>query len=408
MRTARVALSLAFAATVAASLGAQPRKGPAAPVKINDIHDLFRGPVTLKFARKNRMTRSAIAAAKQQHVRSIPFWSGSFTSGGAVFPYMMAGGDPRRGGTTVIETSIIPLSFVFDCCLDAEGNPLVVDITPSIPEVLGSPNFQRASYTTGDTQFADAVQRAEFFSVQRRDWHTMLRRPRIMSPVEIEVPADVDDAGNPVMGFPAELPDGTILPVINLGFFVSHLNTLVQLAPIRVDELPMLLVQNALFYDGVDDPFGTCCVLGFHTAFDAGTEHNKTFVQTLVMASIFGHGVGPTIFGPGAFEDITALSHEISEFVDDPFVNNATPPWQFPDGGGLCQADLETGDPVEVLSSITFPVTIGGFTYHPQVEALLQWFSREVPSSAIAGAYSYPDTTTLTSPSKPCSAAKPK
>src|SRR5256885_8088907 len=342
MRTLRVALSFAFAVTVASSLGAQSRKGPAAPVKITGIHDLFRGPVTLKFARKNRMTPSAIAAAKRQHGRSVPFWSGSLTSGGTVFPYMMAGGDPRRGGTTAIETSIVPLSFVFDCCLDGEGKPLVVDVTPSIPEVLGSPNFQRASYSTGDTQFADAVQRAEFFSVHKRDWHTLLRRPRIMAPVQIEVPADLDDAGNPVMGFPAQLPDGTIVPVINIDFFVSHLNTIVQLAPLSVDELPMLLVQNALFYDGVDDPFGNCCILGFHTAFDVGTEHGKTFVQTLVMASIFGPGVGPTIFGPGTFDDITGLSHEISEFVDDPFVNNATSPWQFPDGSGRCQADLET------------------------------------------------------------------
>jgi hypothetical protein len=36
------------------------------------------------------------------------------------------------------------------------------------------------------------------------------------------------------------------------------------------------------------------------------------------------------------------------------------------------------------------------FTYHPQVEALLQWFEFQSPSTALHGAYSYPDETTLT------------
>lgn len=37
-----------------------------------------------------------------------------------------------------------------------------------------------------------------------------------------------------------------------------------------------------------------------------------------------------------------------------------------------------------------------------QTEALLPWFERESPSSAVAGAYSYPDTTILTSVAQSC------
>jgi len=33
---------------------------------------------------------------------------------------------------------------------------------------------------------------------------------------------------------------------------------------------------------------------------------------------------------------------------------------------------------------------IDGFLYHPQTEALLQWFSRQTSSNAFGGAYSYP------------------
>jgi hypothetical protein len=40
-------------------------------------------------------------------------------------------------------------------------------------------------------------------------------------------------------------------------------------------------------------------------------------------------------------------------------------------------------------------------TYHPQNEAMLQWFEFEAPSSAISGAYSYPNINTLTALSPP-------
>jgi hypothetical protein len=100
--------------------------------------------------------------------------------------------------------------------------------------------------------------------------------------------------------------------------------------------------------------------------------------------------------------DVLSLSHEITEWINDPFVNNLVPAWQFPDGSGVCRNILETGDPVEVLPTISSPVVINGFLYHPQTEALLQWFTRESPSSAFQHTYSYPDTTALATPSLPC------
>ncbi len=39
---------------------------------------------------------------------------------------------------------------------------------------------------------------------------------------------------------------------------------------------------------------------------------------------------------------------------------------------------------------------MNGFTYHPQTEAMLQWFESNHTSDAIDGAYSYPDETVLT------------
>jgi hypothetical protein len=83
----------------------------------------------------------------------------------------------------------------------------------------------------------------------------------------------------------------------------------------------------------------------------------------------------------------------MAETFNDPFVNNATPWWLSPNGN--CQNNLETGDVIEGLPNAQFPIVLNGFTYHPQNEALLQWFGGVTPSSAISHAYSYPDTTVL-------------
>jgi hypothetical protein len=114
------------------------------------------------------------------------------------------------------------------------------------------------------------------------------------------------------------------------------------------------------------------------------------------------------LFGPG-FQDVTALSHETSEALNDPFGNNAVPRWQFPGQpptSKVCQGNLETGDPVEVLPNATVNMTLKEgrevFSYHPQTEALLPWFEMGATSNAIGGAFSYPNTTALPQSAVPC------
>ena len=68
-------------------------------------------------------------------------------------------------------------------------------------------------------------------------------------------------------------------------------------------------------------------------------------------------------------QDIGALSHEIGEWLLDPFVDNASP----------CPSNgiLENGDPLETDTNPEFgdyPYTIGAFTYHPQDLVFLTWF----------------------------------
>jgi hypothetical protein len=93
--------------------------------------------------------------------------------------------------------------------------------------------------------------------------------------------------------------------------------------------------------------------------------------------------------------DVAPLSHEMTETFNDPFVNNATPWWLAPNG--LCQNILETGDVIEGLPNAQYAISLNGTTWHVQNEALLQWFAGVTPSSAIHHAYSYPNTSVLTS-----------
>ena len=141
-----------------------------------------------------------------------------------------------------------------------------------------------------------------------------------------------------------------------------------------------------------------CCVLGFHTYFfDPTSDPEMRWVLN------YSSWITPGLFGP-TFSDVTPLSHEIAETFNDPFVvsdgvHNLTPWWLSPNGN--CQNNLEVGDVIEDLPNATFPMTMNGFTYHPQNEALMQWFQFMTPSDALGGAYSYPNTTLLTQPSAP-------
>jgi chitinase len=334
---------------------------------------------------------SSQAQGAQGAVRTVPHWTGSFTYNGTIYPYVMVGGAPQRGGTTQIKTQLIPINFVLDGCLDANGNAVVFAVDNVIANTLNSPNFVRADYETGDTQYADAFQRAEFHAVAKEDWHTLIRSPAFLTPVTMEVAPE----SSVCLYIP---PNGQPFGAVNINFFASELETILQLEPASPTELPIALSKDVVLYFP-PDPLapGACCVLGFH-----GNGAPLFFVgsvaQTFAWASWL---TAADDFGPG-WADVLPLSHEIGEWINDPFLTNIVPLWLFP-GTTSCGGNLlEVGDPVEVLADPSFPVTVDGYTYHPQTLATLQWFSRQTPSNAIDHAYSFPGVNQLTSPSQPC------
>jgi hypothetical protein len=199
-------------------------------------------------------------------------------------------------------------------------------------------------------------------------------------------------------------PDGSccFFVLIDFGTFVNALSPAIptdtttpigaaeNAGDIRTGDMSTFLFPNAFLYFGTPS---NCCVIGFHSYdLEPGGPDNGFRERRYVVN--YSSWISSGIFGDPTFGDITALSHEMAETFNDPFVN-ATPWWLAPNG--LCQNNLETGDVIEGLPNAQFPIVLNGSTWHPQNEAILQWFAGVTPSSAISGAYSYPDTNVLTS-----------
>ncbi len=356
-----------------------------------------------------------VDATGSRAIDSIPTFSGEFRVNG-ISPtgtpqhkwfYTMAGAQPESGRTSSFDAPIVPVSLDL---LDYDGSVRVVNghtlhysAQPFVNGVINSPIFQNTEYSSSDvlTQFGDAIQRAEFYNVMQSDWHTLLR-PSVKTGRTIAIPRGsyffalkndgtccafvlVDMNVFSKLLFPATASDTT-----------SPVGAAEHSGEITPQSISTFLFPNTYLY--LNKNPNHCCVLGFHTYdFEPGNAENGFREKRYVLN--FASWISPGLFGPG-FEDVTALSHEIVESLNDPFVGSdgvhGITPWWLSINGN-CQNDLEVGDVIEGLPDATVAIKSGGTTYHPQNAALLQWFEFQSPSTAIGGAYSYPDENVLTS-----------
>ena len=346
-------------------------------------------------------------------LNTVPTFSGAFAAQngpttddpfalGTVFPFIMVGNEPLAGGVTTIPTKITEVSLTL---LNPDGSTnTTVNFTRTLDDVMtDSPNYAVATYDSSQTptQFADAVQRASFFYASKPSWHTRLGAPTIVNHVTWTIPASVnvqfaDGTLEAVQSYyTGTAADGsTFVLLLDLLFNFEYDNQVVT------DIGAGLFTPNAINQDWLPNTFlfsaneanpnvpGNCCVLGFHTYF-----YEPGVIPQPRWMTLFASYISPGLFG-GGVQDVTAMSHEISETFGDPFLSNRTPVWQFPGGSTSCQGNLETGDPVEVLANSTVPITLTEgltiLTFHPQTEALLQWFEMGATSNAIGGASAIP------------------
>jgi hypothetical protein len=352
--------------------------------------------------------RNPVEAAGTPGVDSLSNWNGAYKTPGFdhngkfrnSWLYNMVGNPPGRGGTTNINAPVVPVAVDL---LNPDGSVFLhYDPTQFILPTLQSPLFENSTFTSSSkpTQITDAIQRAEFWSTMAPDWHTMLlatlKQERTM-----KVPSGFYFYSLNSNGTCCRfvLIDGN--EFVNLLFPTVATDTTTPIGAaenagdITTKDISTFLFPNTYLY--LNGNPNDCCVLGFHSYdFEPGDASNGNKERRYVVN--YSAWISPGLFG-SSFVDVTALGHEIAEIFNDPFVvsdgkHNLTPWWLSPNGN--CQDNLEDGDVIEGLPHATYPVTMNGRTYHPQNVALLPWFEFQFPSTAIDGAYSYPNEGTLT------------
>ena len=324
---------------------------------------------------------------------SIPTFTGSFDTGGKLYSYTMAGENPRSGKTTVIPVVLVPVSLKFE----AGQRAAVMKAGTAVSRVLQSPIFQKYSFATGNTQYADAVQRAQFYkTVENSDWHTLLGKPQIASAIQIDIPK--------ANGYTLHSRrTGKSLGVVDLDFVQQQLLQRAAANGIGPGKLLIGLTENAVFYSLADAT--VCCSTGTH-----GAQPNAagTSVQAFVISSYFGSGVIPR------YEDVQGISQQIAEWMNDPlrgYRTNEFPKWLEPPANFRC-GGVAASSAYLLEQPTDFAQTTGstramanGKPYHLENMALLPWFTQTAASDTFKQAYSFPDTTALTTHARPCASA---
>jgi hypothetical protein len=326
----------------------------------------------------------------------------------------MVGSDPNNcsgsGCSTTIQVDITPLIVHID--------GMTFDGTTVVGPTLASPIFALNDYGTtpaataagsfpkapaevrgaggvlsqGDAgvplQLEDATMRAQFNKTGASNYHLILN-PHVLAPVTVDVP---NNQGTLIVS-----GRGVIGADIDYGWWSSMIGNLENTAD--PTHLPIYLTNQVFLYE-VNDP-SQCCVIGYHGTkatgyrIGGGKTQGNGIVQTFAWASYVQPGFYSRANGgtDWALQDIHALSHEISEWADDPFVNNYVEPWVTPTAPQYgCSPVLETGDPVVAIG---FAMGTNSFEqgpnpngtqsadgyYHPEDEVFLPWFMRLAPNT---------------------------
>jgi hypothetical protein len=343
--------------------------------------------------------------------RTIPHWWGSTLDphNGVTYGYNMVGADPNNcsgsGCSVTVEADITPLIVNIDGLTFSGNNVLAATLASpqfalndygSTPfATAGAPNLPRGSGgvlsqddADNQLQLEDATMRAQFNLTGTSNYHVILH-PNVLPAVTINVPNN--------QGVLLQSGRGVIFADINISWWASHIQNLeTQADPTH---LAIYLTDNVLLHIGQN--VFNCCVIGFHGTRAAGfgggsnNSNGNAKVQTFAWASWVQPGIyaRPNGGTDWALQDIHALSHEIAEWADDPFVNNSVEPWLTPTAPQYgCTGILETGDPVVAIgfakgrnSFEQGPNPDGtqsadGY-YHPEDEVFLPWFMRLAPNT---------------------------
>jgi len=298
-------------------------------------------------------TQGGVPAQFLPGATTIDHWTFQYTdpTNHVTYPITMVGSDPRADGSTTIPVVIIPVKLNF---LAAGQNTSVLndyfgtdpgfratpvthsfDGTAKVGRTLASPIFQANGYDAtlgGDNaQYGDAFMRAQFGKIGT-SYHVRLSTSVLLTQT-LDVPAE--------KGVAYVRPAGALTGIAEVTWFSTQLQRLMGSLNVSAKTLPLFLTDNVLLYQKTYD---NCCILGYHgagmpighgagSANGQGAQPVQTFAYSAYVTpgtySGFLSDYTGTRTAPKptrGLADIHALSHEIAEWLDDPFVNNAVQP----------------------------------------------------------------------------------
>jgi hypothetical protein len=305
--------------------------------------------------------KNAIEAASTP----LQTWNGSFTYQGTTYNFNMVGAQPSTNTSVTIPVEIIPIKIVitnhhgvkttFDPSHVLSNGKTVTNNTVASP-IFASIPFTSGGVSMGTTQYIDAYQRANFWGTGDTGSHPRLGGPMVLAEQTLSPPARDGKTGT-VFGFSAGLVD--------INWFDSQLHTLITNLGIQPSTFPIFLT-----YDVYLTQNNSCCIGGYHSS-TGSTSAPQAYAQATYVDHV------------GAFsQDVSALSHEVGEWADDPLVVNIN-------GNNTPCGILENGDPLENNANFGgFPYTANGFTYNLQDLVTLPYFGAP-PSTSVNGEFTF-------------------
>lgn len=296
--------------------------------------------------------------ATKQPPASLTTWTRTFNLGshGGNESITEVGTDPSTTNvTTTIPVVLIPIEFIipngtkkvrFDPNHVLSNGNSVIQNTLNSPVISTGIDFVQGGVDLGNTQYIDAYQRGDFWTnvMTNTSYHVLLGTPTVAATQVLHVPSS--------LGHVIHNPFGSgRVGEADINWFDTQVQSILTSLGITPNELPIFEYYDTYLTSG-----GGCCIGGYHSANSNGQTYATFDYEDAV----------------GSFsQDVSALSHEVGEWLMDPFINQQG-------CGGL----LENGDPLEGESNYGgHPYTLNGFTYNLQDLVFLKYFGQTPPTS---------------------------
>jgi hypothetical protein len=288
-----------------------------------------------------------------------PTWTYNIVYSGKTYPETFVGTAVTGGASTTVPVYIIPVKMVYSTTSE---DPTVVTANgvSIIQNVINSPVFAKTvdfkvnGIDFGTTQYLDAFQRSNLWSTVKTQtgYHILLGTPTVEKVQTITV---AKGHGGTTTAF------GVKVIYENINTYDASIQALITSLKIPSNALPLFITTQTFLTSG--NTTSTCCIGGYHSVTNSNSQPYAS--STYITAS-------------GAFaQNVSALSHEIGEWIDDPNINNAVPAAC---GSG---AVLEVGDPLEGNTNYgDYAYTVGGVTWDLQDLAEVGYFGATPNPSA--------------------------